>query len=119
MLPDSGHILESEAEWKNRKRIRQGLKPIEPLYTVKLAQVSMYLFKGYPYDQWVELFDGFKFRFRDAGHLLGSAIVEMMIKDDKKDIKIAYTGDLGNKHVPILKDPTPRYIYSRYGSSKI
>ncbi|MBP2031708.1 metallo-beta-lactamase family protein [Clostridium algifaecis] len=107
MLPDSGHILESEAEWQNRKRTRQGLKPIEPLYTVKLAQVSMYLFKGYPYDQWIELFDGFKLRFRDAGHLLGSAIVEMLIEDDKKEIKIVYTGDLGNKHIPILKDPTP------------
>lgn len=106
MLADSGHILESEAEWKNRKRLRQGLPPIEPLYTAKIAQVTMYLFKGYPYDQWIELFDGFKVRFRDAGHLLGSAIIEILIEEDKKQTKLVYTGDLGNKDVPILKDPT-------------
>jgi metallo-beta-lactamase family protein len=105
MLPDSGHIQESEVEWKNRKRARQGLPPLEPLYTEKIANVSMYLFNGYPYDQWIELFDGFKIRFRDAGHLLGSAITEMLIEDNKKQIKLVYTGDLGNKHIPILKDP--------------
>lgn len=106
MLPDSGHILESEVEWKNRKRIRQGLQEIEPLYTAKIAKLSMYLFKGYPYDQWIELFDGFKIRFRDAGHLLGSSIIELLINEDGENIKLVYTGDLGNRDVPILKDPT-------------
>lgn len=106
MLADSGHILEFESEWKNRKRTRQGLQLVEPLYTSKIAQVSMYLFQGYPYDQWIELFDGFKIKFRDAGHLLGSAIIEMLISEDNKQTKLVYTGDLGNKHIPILKDPT-------------
>lgn len=110
MLPDSGHILESEVEWKNRKRIRQGLSQLEePLYTSKIAEVTMYLFNGYPYDQWIELFDGLKVRFRDAGHLLGSAIVELLVSEDvnnKKQIKLVYTGDLGNKNLPLLKDPT-------------
>jgi len=106
MLADSGHILEFEVEWKNRKRLRQGLPLLEPLYTSKLAQVAMYLFKGYPYDQWIEVFDGFKIKFRDAGHLLGSSIIEMIITEDSKQIKLVYTGDLGNKHIPILKDPT-------------
>lgn len=106
MLADSGHILEFEAEWKNRKRTRQGLETIEPLYTSKIAQLSMYLFKGYPYDQWLELFDGLKIRFRDAGHLLGSAIVEILVSEDGTQTKLVYTGDLGNKNIPILKDPT-------------
>nr|WP_254906440.1 MBL fold metallo-hydrolase [Clostridium tyrobutyricum] len=107
MLTDSAHIMESDTEWKNRKRIRQGIStPLEPLYTVKLAQVSMYLFKSYPYEQWIELFDGFKLKFKDAGHLLGSAIVEMIITEDTKDTKIVYTGDLGNNHLPILRDPS-------------
>lgn len=107
MLTDSAHIMESDTEWKNRKRIRQGISTaLEPLYTIKLAQVSMYLFKAYPYEQWIELFDGFKLKFKDAGHLLGSAIVEMLITEDNKDIKIVYTGDLGNSHLPILKDPS-------------
>lgn len=106
MLADSGHILEFESEWKNRKRTRQGLSSVEPLYTPKIAQSSMYLFQGYPYDQWIELFNGFKVNFRDAGHLLGSAIIEMLISEDTKQTKLVYTGDLGNKHIPILKDPT-------------
>lgn len=106
MLADSGHILEFEAEWKNRKRTRQGLETAEPLYTSKIAQLSMYLFKGYPYDQWIELFDGLKIRFRDAGHLLGSAIIEMLVSEDGIQTKLVYTGDLGNKNIPILKDPT-------------
>lgn len=107
MLPDSGHIQEMDVEWKNRKRIRQGLDLLEPLYTAKLAELSMYLFRGYPYDQLVEVFDGFKVRFRDGGHLLGSAIVELFIKEEgKEEVKIVFSGDLGNKNIPIIKDPT-------------
>ncbi|WP_125153853.1 MBL fold metallo-hydrolase RNA specificity domain-containing protein [Clostridium rectalis] len=107
MLKDSGHIQEMDIEWKNRKRMRLGQSPLEPLYTSKLAELSTYLFKGYPYDQWIEIFDGFKIRFRDAGHLLGSAIVEMEIKEFKEITTLVYSGDLGNKGVPLLKDPTP------------
>lgn len=107
MLPDSGHIQEMEVEWKNRKRMRQGLKPIEPLYTSKLAELSMYLFEGHPYDQWVEVFEGFKIRFRDAGHLLGSAMVEIYMKEPgKEEIKLVYSGDIGNKNIPLINDPT-------------
>jgi metallo-beta-lactamase family protein len=107
MLPDSGHIMEMETEWKNRKRIRQGLQPFEPLYTSKLADISIYLFRSCPYNKWIELFEGFKIRFRDAGHLLGAAIVEIKIKEkDKGEVKLVYSGDLGNKNLPIIKDPT-------------
>ncbi|MDP4144788.1 MAG: MBL fold metallo-hydrolase [Bacillota bacterium] len=108
MLPDSGHIQEKDVEWKNRRRLRQGLEPIEPLYTAKMAELSMYLFVGYPYDQEIDLFDGFRLKFRDAGHLLGSSIIEMFVKEaDKDEIKLVYTGDLGNTHIPLIKDPTP------------
>lgn len=106
MLADSGHIQEMEIEWINRKRMRMGQPPIEPLYTAKIAELSTYLFQGYPYDQWIDVFDGFKVRFRDAGHLLGSAIVEMIITEDDKETKLVFSGDLGNKGLPILKDPT-------------
>ncbi|MBL4932004.1 MBL fold metallo-hydrolase RNA specificity domain-containing protein [Clostridium paridis] len=106
MLEDSGHIQEMETEWVNRKRMRKGQASLEPLYTAKMAKLSMYLFEGYPYDKWIELFDGFKFRFRDAGHLLGSAIIEMLIDEDGKETKLVYSGDLGNKDMPILRDPT-------------
>ena len=107
MLPDSGYIHESEVEWKNRKRIRQGLKPIEPLYTAKIAELSLYLFRAVPYDEIIEVFDGLKIRFRDAGHLLGSAIVELYITEEyQEEVKVVYSGDLGNINKPIIKDPT-------------
>jgi len=107
MLPDSGHIQEMEVEWKNKKRIRQGLELLEPLYTAQIAAASMFLFKGYEYDEMIELFEGCQIRFRDAGHLLGSAIVEVFMKEEnKKEVKLVYTGDLGNKDIPILRDPT-------------
>lgn len=107
MLPDSGHIQEMEIEWKNRKRIRQGLEPLEPLYTAKIAELATYLFRGYEYDKFIEIFDGFKIRFRDAGHILGSSIIELYIKEEgKEEIKVVYSGDLGNKNVPIINDPT-------------
>lgn len=107
MLTDSGYIQENEVEWKNRKRIRQGLDLIEPLYTAKTAELSLYLFNGYDYNTTIEVFDGFKIIFKDAGHLLGSAIIEMYInEDDKKEIKLVFTGDLGNLNKPIINDPT-------------
>jgi len=107
MLADSGHIHEMETEWRNRKRQRQGLKEIEPLYTAAIASLSMYLFESIPYDKITEIFDGFKIRFKDAGHLLGSAFVELFIKEDQYDeIKIVYTGDVGNQNIPLIKDPS-------------
>ncbi|KEI04186.1 MBL fold metallo-hydrolase RNA specificity domain-containing protein [Clostridium botulinum] len=107
MLPDSGYIQETETEWKNRKRIRQGLGTIEPLYTAKMAELSMYLFRDYDYEEVIEVFDGFKVIFKEAGHLLGSSIVEMYIREEYEDeVKIVYTGDLGNTNKPIIKDPS-------------
>lgn len=106
MLPDSGYIQEAEVEWKNRKRIRQGLKVIEPLYTSKDAMESLAYFKGYPYDNIIKLFDGLEIVFRDAGHLLGSAMIELIVKEDNKEVRLVYSGDIGNKGLPILKDPS-------------
>ncbi len=106
MLTDSGHILESEVEWKNRKRRRQGLKPLEPLYTAEVATASMKLFNSCGYEEWVHLFESFKFKFYDAGHLLGSAIVEIAVYENGKEYNLVYTGDLGNKNVPLLNEPS-------------
>ncbi|MFA9397284.1 MAG: MBL fold metallo-hydrolase RNA specificity domain-containing protein [Clostridiaceae bacterium] len=106
MLQDSGHIQEMELEWKNRKRERKGLDKLDPMYTVKDAADSLSLFRAYSYDRWIELFEGFRIRFRDAGHLLGSAIIEIIITEDGKEIKFVYTGDLGNVDIPLINDPT-------------
>lgn len=105
MLADSGHILESEVEWKNRKRKRQGLKPMEPLYTSETAMESMRLFRSYGYNKWIELFKGFKFMFHDAGHLLGSSFIEIVINENDKEFNLVFSGDLGNTNIPLLKEP--------------
>lgn len=62
---------------------------------------------SFEYDEIIEIFDGFKICFKDSGHMLGGAIVEIFIKEgDKEEIKLVYSGDLGNINIPILKDPT-------------
>jgi metallo-beta-lactamase family protein len=106
MLPDSGHIQEADIEWKNRKRVRQGLDAVEPLYTSADAVQCLKLFKGYSYDGIIEIFDGLKIIFRDAGHLLGSAMIELIVEENNKEIRLVYSGDIGNKNIPIIKEPT-------------
>ena len=105
MLPDSGHIQEFEAEWKNRKRARAGKEPIPPLYTLEDAVESIKLFRSVKYDEEVQLTDTLKVRFNDAGHILGSSILEIWIKENGTESKLVFTGDLGNKGLPILRDP--------------
>ncbi len=105
MLPDSGHIQEMENEWDNRKRRRSGEKLREPLYTVKEAEESLRYFKSVLYDQKIELNEEVTLRFRDGGHILGSSIIELWIKEDNRETKLVFSGDLGRKDRPILKDP--------------
>ena len=106
MLPDSGHIQEMENEWDNRKRRRSGGKLRQPLYTVKEAEESLRYFKPVLYDQKIELNQEVTLRFRDAGHILGSSIIELWIKEGEgKEIKLVFSGDLGRRDRPILKDP--------------
>jgi metallo-beta-lactamase family protein len=106
MLVDSGNIQEADTDWKNRKRVRQGLDAVEPLYTSLDAVQCLKLFKGYPYDRTIEVFDGLQIIFRDAGHLLGSAMIELIIKEENKELRLVYSGDIGNKNIPLIKDPS-------------
>ena len=106
MLPDSGHIQEMEIEWKNRKRMRKGEKPLPPLYTAEDAAKSLEIFKPVQYDQLIEIDENIHVRFNDAGHMLGSAIIEVWIKEDGEQKKIVFTGDLGNNDIPLLDSPT-------------
>ena len=106
MLEDSGHIQEMECEWKNRKRIRAGLSILDPLYTSEEAKEAEALYEGIEYDTWITPFHDFSFRFRDAGHLLGSSFIEISIKENGENKKIVYSGDVGNKDIPLIKDPT-------------
>lgn len=106
MLPDSGHIQEMEIEWKNKKRIRKGEKPLEPLYTAQDALNCMELFNPVQYDEIIDVNEDIKVRFNDAGHMLGSSIIEIWVTENNKTEKIVFTGDLGNNDLPLLASPT-------------
>ena len=106
MLPDSGHIQENEIEWKNRKRIREGLPPLPPLYTAEDAIRTMEIFEPVMYDEIIQIDENIEVRFNDAGHMLGSSIIEVWIKEDGETKKIVFTGDLGNNDIPLLDSPT-------------
>ena len=106
MLPDSGHIQETEIEWKNRKRLRAGLEPLPPLYTAEEAEKCLEIFKPVEYDTIIDVADSIQVRFNDAGHMLGSSILEIWVTENGKTEKIVFTGDLGNNDIPLLNSPT-------------
>ena len=106
MLPDSGHIQEMEAEWKNKKRQRKGLKTFPPLYTAEDAINSLELFSPVNYDEIIQIDDNIYVRFNDAGHMLGSSIIEVWAKEDGKETKAVFSGDIGNNDLPLLSAPT-------------
>jgi metallo-beta-lactamase family protein len=106
MLQDSGHIQEMEAEWQNRKGKRAGKGEAIPLYTVEDAKKSLRYFQIVKYDEIFQLADGVKVRFQDAGHILGSAIIEIWVEEAGVGRKIIFSGDLGNSDQPIIRDPS-------------
>ena len=106
MLRDSAHIQEMDAQWKNQKGKRAGREPVEPLYTVADAEQAIEKLVTFEYGQIVELCEGVKIRFVDAGHLLGSACVEMWLTEDGVERKILFSGDLGNINQPVIRDPS-------------
>lgn len=106
MLQDSGYIHERETEWENRKRERAGKESIDPLYTYEDAVNAMVYFEPVFYDQVITIDDRIKIKFNDAGHILGSAIIELWVTEEETTSKIVFSGDLGMKNKPILRDPT-------------
>ncbi len=105
MLRDSAHIHESGAERENRKR-KNRENQIEPLYTIADAEKSLGQLKPQSYDEIYQPHTNVKVRMRDAGHILGSAILEIWIKQGKHEQKMVFSGDLGQPGRPILRDPT-------------
>jgi metallo-beta-lactamase family protein len=105
MLPDSGHIQETEWEWETRKANRRGERRPEPLYTARDAVGCLHYFTGVSYGQSVTLDDQVRVSFQDAGHILGSAIIEVWIRENGREVKVVFSGDLGNKGTPIVRDP--------------
>ena len=122
MLLDSAHIQESDAAYLNKKRRRKGKPLVEPLYTQEDAAASMSFFQSVAYDRPVRLGDGVEAIFREAGHILGSAQIELNVREDGRTVRLVFTGDLGRRELPILRDPyvpsdvTYFIIESTYGN---
>jgi metallo-beta-lactamase family protein len=121
MLPDSGHIQEEDVKFVNKIHKKKGLPPRKPLYTRRDAEACLELFNGHPYHRRIELDGGAAVTFFDAGHVLGSAIPMLELRDGDATRRIAYAVDLGRENIPILGDPeTPpgiEYLFleSTYG----
>lgn len=105
MLADSAKIQEQDAAFLNKKLVKRHETPIEPIYTTEDALEVMPLFVSVSYHRETTISDGVKLTFLDAGHILGSAMVQLSIDDDGKKKTLFFTGDLGRKGLPILRDP--------------
>jgi metallo-beta-lactamase family protein len=105
MLKDSGHIHEMEAEWDNKKAERAGRPLVQPLFTVEEAAASIQYLAPVLYEQLIDINPDIRLRLRDAGHILGASIVELWIKEGDSSSKLVFSGDLGLKNKPILRDP--------------
>ncbi len=124
LLPDSAHIAEKEAEWRNLDRRRKGGKwrgETAPLYTVEQAKRCLRKLKRREYDREFDPHPKVRVRFRDAGHILGSSIIELWLNQHGKETKLVFSGDLGMPRRPLMNDPTPigqadfLFIESTYG----
>ena len=105
MLKDSAHIQMFEAEWRNRKARRAGLPEVVPLYDMDDAQGVLEHFVPCDYNKIIEICDGVKIRFVDAGHLLGSSSIEVWLTEEDKTVKIVFSGDIGHGNKPLIKNP--------------
>jgi metallo-beta-lactamase family protein len=106
MLRDSGRIHERDAEWYNRKIRRRGESALQPLYTEDDAIESLHGFVGVDYGAPLSLGPGLRLELRDAGHVLGSAIV-VLDHENGRRTRLCFTGDLGRRSMPLLRDPSP------------
>lgn len=108
MLRDCAHIQMAEAEWKNRKAKRSASQPaMEPLYTMEDAEGCIKRIVACGYDEEIQVTENIKIRFTDIGHLLGSASVEVWLTENGTTRKLVFSGDIGNKDLPLLRNPQP------------
>jgi metallo-beta-lactamase family protein len=105
MLLDSAHIQEMDAEWQTRKNRRKASGEVLPLYTTEDAEASLKLFSPVERDRIMEVEPGIKARLRNAGHILGSSILELWVEENDETLKIVFSGDLGKKDQLIVRDP--------------
>lgn len=105
MLPDSGYLNEKDAQWENRKRRGTGKAVVQPLYTRADAEKCLEQFVGVRYEESVDVVPDLTLKFHDAGHILGSAIVELIHTDDGDRRTLVFSGDLGYRDAPVMSAP--------------
>ncbi len=105
MLKDSAKIQEMDAKWENKKAKREGRKFVSPLYSTSDVEGTLKLVVSCKYNETIKLYKGIKINFIDAGHILGSASVEIFLREGPVHKKIVFSGDIGNLDQPIIKDP--------------
>jgi metallo-beta-lactamase family protein len=121
IIRDSANIQVSDAKRRNRRLERSGKPLVEPLYTDREAEALLPLFQPLPYNERREVAPGIEARFVDAGHILGSASLELRVREGAQERFVVFSGDIGPKGIPILRDPTPLeradlvFLESTYG----
>jgi len=105
MLRDSAHLQLKDIEYVNKKRRRQGKNPFEPLYEMPDVEQLMSQFQPVQYETTKDVAEGVRITYHDAGHILGAAVTEIHVQENGSAHRILFTGDLGRKDMPILKDP--------------
>lgn len=105
MLKDAAFLSMKDVEWENRQRLRAGEELIEPLYTDMDVDETLHLREVHPYGKVTRINDELSLTFHDAGHILGSSIVELKISEKNKKHTLVFSGDLGNSKTAMLDDP--------------
>ena len=105
LLKDAASLQARDAEWENKRRRRAGKDDIEPLYSLEDVEQALTFCEGVSYHQRTTVADGVDVRFVDAGHILGSAIVEVFVDEEGREKKLVFSGDLGNSQAALLNDP--------------
>lgn len=105
MLRDAAYLHEKDAEWQNKKRRRKGLAAVPPLYTRDDARAVMGQFVGLDYDEKREVVPGVEITLRNAGHILGAAIVELELRESGREFRLVFSGDLGYDAAPLMRPP--------------
>ena len=124
MLRDAAHIQEKDAEFLNKRLHRTGNSSITPIYTMEDAEKSLHQFVGIGYGRPFLISPEVQVTFFDAGHILGSAVVQLDVNENGRTVRIVFTGDLGRKNLPLIQDPfqlSTADVYiteSTYGNKK-
>ncbi len=105
LLKDSASLQERDAQWQNKRHRRSGKQEVQPLYTMADAEAALELCEGVAYGQRITVAQDIEVRWLDAGHILGSAIVEIFVNEGGEERKLVFSGDLGNSYAALLRDP--------------